>query len=144
MTGTLEEEGILRIEYRLTKIYLVWVAPTEQQVAAEKEEFYRKRGDVQDEIAALKKEAQPEAQGMDELNKSFNELYAKMSPRLAELEKKLEGVGRAKAGGTVKLDEYLEKLDGTVSRLDSVMVRVVLPAVMVACSSRSMPSSPMR
>ena len=118
--GTLEEEGILRIEYRLTKIYLVWVAPTEQQVAAEKEEFYRKRGDVQDEIAALKKEAQPEAQGMDELNKSFNELYAKMSPRLAELEKKLEGVGRAKAGGTVKLDEYLEKLDGTVSRLDSV------------------------
>jgi chromosome segregation ATPase len=118
--GTLEEEGIIRIEYRLTKIYLVWVAPTEQQVAAEKEEFYKKRGVVQDEIAALKKEAQPDAEGLDELNKSFNELYEKLSPRLAELERKLEGVGRAKAGGTAKLDQYLEKLDDAVSKLDTV------------------------
>jgi chromosome segregation ATPase len=117
--AALEEEGIIRIEYRLTKIYLVWVAPTEQQVAAEKEEFYKKRTDVQEEIAALKKEAQPEAQGLDELNNSFNELYAKLSPRLSELEKKLEGVDKAKAGGTARLDEYLAKLDDAVTRLDS-------------------------
>ena len=30
----LEEEGILRIEYRLTKVYLVWIKPTEEEVVS--------------------------------------------------------------------------------------------------------------
>ncbi len=48
-TRVLEEEGILRIEYRLTRVFLVWVKPTEEEVATEKaivlrgEERHRER-----------------------------------------------------------------------------------------------------
>ncbi len=118
--GVLEEEGIIRIEYRLTKIFLVWVAPTEQELVAEKQEFYKKRGAAQEEIAELKNEVQGEGRELDELNRSFNEMYSRLSPRLAELEKKLEGVGKAKSGGVARMDDYVTKLDDAVARLDAV------------------------
>lgn len=41
----LEEEGILRIDYRLTKLFLVCVKPTEDEIASEVKSFNEEKRD---------------------------------------------------------------------------------------------------
>jgi hypothetical protein len=119
-SGILEEEGIIRIEYRLTKIFLAWVTPTEEEAAAEKEEFYKKKETMAKEVGELKQRIVPDVEGLKELNAAFGEFYSRASPKLAEMEKKLEGVRGLKAAGGAQLEGYLTKIDSASSKLDEI------------------------
>jgi len=118
--GVLEEEGILKIEYRLTKIFLTWVAPTEEETAAEKKEFDRKKASMLEEVGELRQKVQPDVESLKEFGDSFEAFYAKASPRLAELEKKLEGVRGLKATSASGLGDYLSKIDSASEKLDEI------------------------
>src|SRR5512136_2487329 len=59
----LEEEGIIEIEYKLTKIYIVWVQPTEAESAAEKESFYKEKKALQKEVEEIKQRLEPDISG---------------------------------------------------------------------------------
>ncbi|MBI5229440.1 hypothetical protein HY991_04975, partial [Candidatus Micrarchaeota archaeon] len=55
----LEEEGLVKIDYHLTKAHLSWVTPTVEQVAKERESFYKEKGSLAQEIDLLKQEMAP-------------------------------------------------------------------------------------
>jgi DNA repair exonuclease SbcCD ATPase subunit len=93
----LEEEGILRMEYHLTHIYLVWVKPTEEQVSSEVESFKEAKKGIEDEVAEVRKKAAEQTVGFDELRMSFREFYAKAYPRIEKLEKEVAKLPSAKA-----------------------------------------------
>ncbi len=118
--GILEQEGILRIEYRLTKIFIVWITPTEEELDEEKEEFYQKKRALDQEIKELKSKVTPEIESVSEFSRSFNELYSKISPKLSDLEKKLEAVAKTKSGGSQNIDVYLQKIDAASERLSEI------------------------
>jgi len=69
----LEEEGILRIEYRLTHIYLVWVKPSADQIEEEKRSFYEEKEDIQKEVRIVREKITQETSGLEDLQKSFND-----------------------------------------------------------------------
>src|SRR3989338_9984867 len=50
----LEEEGIIKLEYKLTKVYLLWVPATEQEIVKEKEEIKIEQKTVEKEITSLR------------------------------------------------------------------------------------------
>jgi chromosome segregation ATPase len=118
--GILEEQGILRIEYRLTKIYLVWISPSIEEIETEKKGFYKKRDQLKDEIEGIKIKAKEEKRELDEVMKTFSQLYSKISPKLKDLEKKIDAAQKAKEAGGEKFDVHLTKIDAANARIDEI------------------------
>ena len=85
----LEEEGILRVQYKLTRVYLVWVTPTEEEVVEERESFYKEKAELGKEITQVKKKIKPQIEEMATLKGSFAKFYKDVYVKLDEMEKKL-------------------------------------------------------
>jgi chromosome segregation ATPase len=83
----LEEEGILRIEYRLTKVYLLWVKPTEEEIATETESFYEEKEDIQKQVEEFRKSMSERQNEIDNLQVAFSQFYSKTYSKMEELEK---------------------------------------------------------
>ena len=113
----LEEENILHIEYRLTRIYLTWVRPTEDEVAAETKSFYGEKKELETEIARLEEKSAAGADELAGLNKSFSDFYAKMSVKVADLDKKLAPVPTARAISEDMVAKYRDELSAMETKL---------------------------
>lgn len=85
----LEEEGIIKIEYRLTKIYLLWIKPTESEIATEKQSFYEEKEDIQKQVDSFKKNLSLEKIEIEDLKTGFEQFYSKTFSKIEELEKKV-------------------------------------------------------
>lgn len=83
----LEEEGIVRIEYRLTKIYLLWIKPTAEEIATEADSFYEEKEDIQKQVEEFRKNMAKRQDDLDSLQKSFSDFYLKTYSKMEELEK---------------------------------------------------------
>jgi chromosome segregation ATPase len=83
----LEEEGIVRIEYRLTKIYLLWIKPTEEEIATETDSFYEEKEDIQKQVEEFRKNMAERKDDISSLQKSFSQFYVKTYAKMQELEK---------------------------------------------------------
>ena len=118
--GILEEQGILKIEYRLTKIYLTWVAPSSAEIAEVKDSIYRKKSVLKEDINKVRQSVSEQLGSIEEIDKSFASMYGKVSPQLAILEKKLENIHSKKEISSSKLDEELMKVDSVSSRFEEI------------------------
>ncbi|MFH1393557.1 MAG: hypothetical protein ABII71_01930 [Candidatus Micrarchaeota archaeon] len=116
----LEEEGILSMEYRLTKIYIVWVTPTESEIEEERESFYSERETLQKEVEGVKTRISPEIESISELEAQFEEFYKKVHPRLEKLEKAASPALAKRALAEGSFDTKSDKLDELAGRLDEV------------------------
>jgi chromosome segregation ATPase len=83
----LEEEGIVRIEYRLTKIYLLWIKPTEEEIATETDSFYEEKEDIQKQVEEFRKNMSERQNDLSSLQASFTQFYDKTYSKMQELEK---------------------------------------------------------
>ncbi len=85
----LEEEGIMRIEYRLTKIYLVWIKPTVDEIETERESFYEEKEDIQKQVETFRGKMSERRDELTNLHTSFAEFYDRTHSKMQELEKKI-------------------------------------------------------
>ncbi len=116
----LEEEGILRIEYRLTRIYLVWIKPSEEEIAAERESFYGEKKGIESEVEQVKQKISAGSSELEDLRGSFDQFYAKVYGRMDALEKMVSPIPAAKTISDDMLSKYraeLSEMDGTVAAL---------------------------
>lgn len=113
----LEEESIIRIEYRLTKVYISWVKPTEEEIVREKESFYEEKRGIETEIAQVKEKSAAGAAELADLTKSFSDFYARTYTRMTELEKKVAPVPAAKTISEDMLAKYGEELTAMEAKL---------------------------
>lgn len=120
----LEEEGIIRVEYRLAKVYLIWVEPTEEQVKEEKEKFQVEKTGLLQEIEKTKTALPEEIKKVQEMKESFDETYAKLARRLEQIEENIapiiaagEGLGKINAESSRKISGALSRLDGISAEL---------------------------
>ena len=113
----LEEESILRIEYRLAKVYLTWVKPTEDEVATETKSFYEEKKGIQEEIGQIREKSSAGSAELEALNKSFSAFYSKISGRMAELEKKISSAPGSGATSESVIAKYREELASMEARL---------------------------
>jgi len=117
---TLEEQGIMKIEYRLTKVNLIWITPSAGEIAQEKKAFEKKKEGLTEEIRQMREGTREETGSLGELGKTFSELYAKVAPKLDELEKKVETLQKMGEVSAINLDERLMKIDDVSSRLEEI------------------------
>jgi chromosome segregation ATPase len=116
----LEEEGILRIEYRLTRIYLVWVKPTEEEVAAEKESFYEEKKGIETEVDQIKGKITEDAKGLETLRESFGQFYTRVYGRMETLEKMVAPIPAAKTISDDVFSKFQNELSGMEGTLGEI------------------------
>ncbi|NYZ60492.1 hypothetical protein H0O01_02230 [Candidatus Micrarchaeota archaeon] len=109
----LEEEKIIRIEYRLTEVNLVWVAPGMEEVKSEKAEFVRKKAALEDELRRLeavqkkgKDDLRQQAESMEKMYSHFEESFRS----LEELSKQIKGVGERRGDVSRQTVDKAEEL----------------------------------
>jgi chromosome segregation ATPase len=110
----LEEEGIIRIEYRLTKIYLVWVKPTLEEIEGERESFYEEKEDIKTQVEQFREKMGKETQEVKDLQKSFAQFYLQTHKKMQELEKIVAPLPAAKTiseGVFVKGEDQIEDIE---------------------------------
>ncbi len=116
----LEEEGILRIEYRLTKVYLLWTNPTEEEVKKETSSFYEEKNGIVTELEGMKERVGGQTESLHEMKKSFSELYDKLSPKFKSLESELVSLASAGKIDTGQLKTKSEQVEKINSKLDDI------------------------
>ncbi|MDO8554289.1 MAG: hypothetical protein Q7S22_05755 [Candidatus Micrarchaeota archaeon] len=110
----LEEEGILRIEYRLTKVYLLWTNPSEEDVKKETSSFYEEKNGLVTELEGIKSRVGDQTESLHDIKKSFSELYDKLSPQFKSLESELASLasaGKIDVGQMKTKSEQVEKIN---------------------------------
>lgn len=120
----LEEENILRLEYRLTKIYIVWVKPSEEEVATEKQSFYDEKKDIEGKVEKFGQGIKKEIVNLGDLKESFNAFYAKMYGRMEDLEKKIAPVPAAKTISEDAFTKYTDELGEVEDKLNEIKLAV--------------------
>ncbi|MFH0885343.1 MAG: hypothetical protein V1861_06555 [Candidatus Micrarchaeota archaeon] len=119
-TRVLEEEGILRIEYRLTRVFLLWVKPTEEEVATEKESFYEEKKGIESEVEQIKGKISTGRNDLEDLRGSFEKFYSKVYGRMESLEKMVSTIPATKTISEDMLVKYRGDLSGMEKDLSDV------------------------
>ena len=114
----LEEEGILRIEYRLTKIYLVWIKPTEAEIATEKESFYEEKKGLETEVEEFRQKVNQEIGELQDLRTQFAEFYTKAYSRIDQMEKMIAPLPAAKVISEDTFSKYQEEIGSLGGQLN--------------------------
>ena len=70
----LEEEGLVRVEYKLTKIFLVWTGPTREYVAQKSEKLEKKAAGARQEIDKLLTRVEEGGQELEQMEGELEKL----------------------------------------------------------------------
>jgi len=118
----LEEEKIIRIEYRLGEANLVWVSPGAEEVKAGKEEFSRKKAVLEEELRRLevvqqrgKDDLRQQAESIEKLYTHFEESFRSLD----ELSKQIKGVGVRRGEVTKQTIDKAEDLADKMKEIRS-------------------------
>jgi len=107
----LEEEGIIRVQYKLTKVYLVWVTPTEAEIAEERESFKKSKAELEKEIEQVKEKVRPQIKEVGTLDESFEKFYKDTYEKLEKMEKKLSPAVVSGAVSDKKFEEHVGQIN---------------------------------
>lgn len=123
-THALEEEGIISIEYQLTKIHLRWISPGEEKIEEERAAFEKEKDGLLQQIKGADRVSQEQMKEVQALKDDFNANYSKIMAAIEELGKKGAGTHKAKTigeGDYYKAVDALEELKGKINELrDSI------------------------
>lgn len=120
----LEEEGIVKVEYKLTKIYLVWVQPTAREVEEEKRSFEKEKKELIKEVEKTTVELGPEFKKVEELSESFAGVYDKLYSRLEEFEKILSPVISTREVSEKRFEDNLKRISDVLSQLNEMKTEI--------------------
>jgi chromosome segregation ATPase len=118
----LEEEGLIGVEYKLTKVYLAWKSLSPEYVAKKSEKLQAKAGQTKQEIDALLSKVQ---QGEKELTEMQNEITsaknaAAMTPQdVQALKSELARLSQEQEAAVGEASGRLEKLRKKVAAFGS-------------------------
>lgn len=120
----LESEGILSIEYQLTKVYLKWITPTEEKINEERVALQTEKTQLMEQIKELEVKSKNQIDSVAKLKDEFNANYSKLLMKLEELAKNSGAVQETKAAREsdyYKAVDQLEEVRGQISQVrDSI------------------------
>ncbi|MEM2137702.1 MAG: hypothetical protein QW568_01300 [Candidatus Anstonellaceae archaeon] len=121
-THVLEEEGLVAVEYRLTKIYLVWKGPTSEYVSKKAGELSGKAKEAKNEVERLLSKVQKGGKELSEMQEEMAKLQSVqgLTPAAAERLKGELSALDAKYSASLKVtSEKIARLRKSVELLGS-------------------------
>lgn len=116
----LEEEGIIRIDYQLTKVYFIWVPPTQEEIETKKEAFEKRKGQLESDISKLEEIQETGKKGLQEYSEVLDKISDKFSKDFEKIDKLSEQIESARGAKEEVSRSSLEKMEGFNSKLDEM------------------------
>ena len=88
----LEEQGLIRIEYQLTKVYLIWVAATKEEVEAKREAITDKRSATLRQAESQLEEILKIGQQLDEMEDEFTQISEAFEVRMGGIKSRIDAL----------------------------------------------------
>lgn len=88
----LEEEGIVKLEYQLTKIYLVWVGSSPKELARKSEQLADRRAELEKELETMIGKLEARGDELDSLEKDFRKVSDLLDPKFGGVKRKLDAL----------------------------------------------------
>jgi len=90
--AVLEQEGIIKIEYKLTKSYLVWVPQEPEQLSERAAQIGERKSELSGQIRSLEKKISEQSGELQSIQSEYSNLAGDVSEKLRSLEEKLSGL----------------------------------------------------
>ncbi|MEM4215755.1 MAG: hypothetical protein QXD51_01585 [Candidatus Anstonellales archaeon] len=116
----LDDEGIIDIEYKLSKVYAVWVVPSEEEIAREKGEFEEHRKEVVAEFEKTKERVEKEKAEIESIYSLLEQYDEKISKRVAGIESTLRALEEEKKKQEDAYYENLDKLENVLAKISEI------------------------
>ncbi|MEM4335516.1 MAG: hypothetical protein QXY61_00775 [Candidatus Anstonellales archaeon] len=116
----LDDEGIIDIEYKLSKVYAVWVVPSEEEIAREKGEFEEHRKEVVAEFEKTKERVEKEKAEIESISSLLEQYDEKISKRVAGIESTLRALEEEKKKQEDAYYENLDKLENILAKISEI------------------------
>lgn len=116
----LSDEGIIDIEYRLSKVYAVWVVPSEEEIAKEKGEFEEHRKEVVSEFETVKERVEKEKAEIESLYSLLEQYEEKISKSTEGIESTLHAIEEEKRKQGEAYYENLDKLENILAKVSEI------------------------
>ena len=116
----LEEEGIIKIDYQLTKVYFIWVAPTTAQVEKEKEVFRKRKTQVESEITKLDEIQEKGKRELREYTDAIAKISEKFERDFARIDELSTQIESAKETKTDVSKQSIEKINSLGTKLSEI------------------------
>jgi DNA-binding transcriptional ArsR family regulator len=113
----LEEEGIIKIDYQLTKVYFIWVPPTEEEILEKKDVFRRRKTQVESDISKIegiheagKAELKAYSDAVGKISEKFSKDFAKVEELADQIESARGKKAEVSKDSLKKVDEFNSRL----------------------------------
>ncbi|MEM4366653.1 MAG: hypothetical protein QW035_00785 [Candidatus Anstonellales archaeon] len=116
----LEQEGILKIEYRLGKVFLVWVTKSKEEVEKEIDKFKEKKEEIVRSIEAIGSHAEREEKELEKLRQEFDRVLSSIQPKVDALTKKVEQIREAQGDKERKYYSLVDKAENFRARVSEI------------------------
>jgi chromosome segregation ATPase len=113
----LEEEGIIKIDYQLTKVFFIWVPPTAEEITEKKEIFRRRKTQVEQDISKLeniqesgKAELKAYSDAVEKISEKFSRDFARVDELASQIESAKGKKAEVSKASLKKVEEFNSKL----------------------------------
>jgi DNA repair exonuclease SbcCD ATPase subunit len=114
----LESEGILKIEYQLTKVYLAWVTTHTGAIDEKLSKIEESEATLKGEVDALKSKSREQISEVVEFKKEFNDNYSKLIASMDALEEKNNEFKKATGFNTEDFYKALDSVEASKRKMD--------------------------
>jgi chromosome segregation ATPase len=90
--AVLEQEGIITIEYKLTKAYLVWIEPEPKKLEARAAQITERKSEVAEQIHSLEQRVEEQSGDLESLQTEYSGMLGDVEDRLHALHEKLSAL----------------------------------------------------
>ncbi|MFA6036119.1 MAG: hypothetical protein WC759_04125 [Candidatus Micrarchaeia archaeon] len=118
---SLEEQDLLKVEYQLTKIYLVWKELDDAELGTRVQKVQAQKSAVAQDIAALIERARTRSGEMEEIRGELDKLSGAMDDRLpANLRRRLDALHDVDRDKEKIFQAKMQSLDEVKGKLDAI------------------------
>ncbi|MEM3399642.1 MAG: hypothetical protein QXP42_02315 [Candidatus Micrarchaeia archaeon] len=116
----LEEEGLIRIEYQLTKIYLVWIGKTEEEMGKIIEELRDKREVLTRDLESILERMSSKGKELDEIQREFEKIARLFDPKMESIRRRVDALKMLEKEREEMYAKRLSVLDKMKNELNTV------------------------
>jgi len=124
--SVLEDQGIIKVEYRLTDVYLVWAAATPEEIKEEKKQFKAKKEVVEKELKLLDRTQKVGKEELDKQAEAVTRLYAHFEDSFKKLEILSEQLRNIQEMRADIAQSSLKKISDTTEKVKDINDSVTL------------------
>jgi DNA repair exonuclease SbcCD ATPase subunit len=118
---SLEKEGLLRVEYQLTKVFLVWLDVSNADVSARSEKLQEQKSQLSQDVASLIGRARTSGGEMEEIRGELEKLTNAMDDKLpANLRRRLDALHAIDRDKEAIFQQKMKELQEVHTQLETI------------------------